>query len=157
VSTPTTPGTSTAIRSPSRATCLTEYSEPTPGGHTGQPGQKTPTSFLSSARPTVRQTAEADPNVTKYAAIDLDAAKKDLQVAESAALHHDEGAVVKSAYLAAQTARLAQLRASAKADDARVAAGQAERDEASMLLESRPKGMGRNSLWRAMRIRAVVS
>ena len=87
-----------------------------------------PNAALESARTAV-QTAEADPNVTKYAALDLDAAKKDLQVAESAALHHDDAAVAQPAYLAAQTARLAQLRASAKADDARVAAGQAERDQ----------------------------
>src|ERR1700728_2659633 len=55
---------------------------------------------LENARTAVRS-AEADPNVGKYAALDLQAA---------------------------QTARLAQIKASAKADDARVAAGQTERD-----------------------------
>jgi outer membrane protein OmpA-like peptidoglycan-associated protein len=37
--------------------------------------------------------------------------------------------VVQPAYLATQTARLAELKASAKADDARVAAGQTDRDK----------------------------
>jgi outer membrane protein OmpA-like peptidoglycan-associated protein len=82
---------------------------------------------LESARAAVR-TAEADPNVGKYAALDLQAAKTELQEAESAAMKHDEAAIAQPAYLAAQTARLAQIKASAKADDARVAAGQTERD-----------------------------
>ena len=95
-----------------------------------------PNAALESARTAV-QTAEADPNVSKYAALDLDAAKKDLEVAESAALHHDDAAIAQPAYLAAQTARLAQLRASAKADDARVAAGQAERDQIQLAARAR--------------------
>jgi outer membrane protein OmpA-like peptidoglycan-associated protein len=95
-----------------------------------------PNAALESARSAV-QTAEADPNVTKYAPLDLDAAKKDLEVAESAALHHDDAAVAQPAYMAAQTARLAQLRASAKADDARVAAGQAERDQIQLAARAR--------------------
>ena len=48
--------------------------------------------------------------------------------AEAAASTHHEGEVDQLAYIAAQTARLAQARAAAKADDARVAQGQAERD-----------------------------
>lgn len=95
-----------------------------------------PNAALESARSVV-QTAEADPNVAKYAPLDLDSAKKELQIAESAALHHDEPAIAQPAYLAAQTARLAQLRASAKADDARVAAGQAERDQIQLAARSR--------------------
>jgi len=82
---------------------------------------------LDNARTAVRS-ADADPNVGKYAALDLQAAKNELQEAESAALKHDEADIAQPAYLAAQTARLAQIRASAKADDARVAAGQTERD-----------------------------
>ena len=82
---------------------------------------------LDAARNAV-QSADADPNVSKYAALDLQAAKDELQEAESAQLKHDKAGVAQPAYLAAQTARLAQIRASAKADDARVAAGQAERD-----------------------------
>jgi outer membrane protein OmpA-like peptidoglycan-associated protein len=82
---------------------------------------------LENARAAVRS-AEADPNVGKYAALDLQAAKNELQEAESAAMKHDEADIGQPAYLAAQTARLAQLKASAKADDARVAAGQTERD-----------------------------
>jgi outer membrane protein OmpA-like peptidoglycan-associated protein len=73
--------------------------------------------------------AEADPNVAKYAALDLETAKKHLDVAQAAAMHHEDAAVDQPAYLAAQTARLAQARADSKADDARVAAGQAERDK----------------------------
>ena len=95
-----------------------------------------PNAALESARAAV-QSAEADPNVTKYAALDLESAKKDLEVAESASLHHDEAGIAQPAYLAAQTARLAQLRASAKADDARVAAGQAERDQIQLAARAR--------------------
>jgi outer membrane protein OmpA-like peptidoglycan-associated protein len=82
---------------------------------------------LESARSAVRA-AEADPNVGMYAALDLQAAKTELQEAEAAAMKHDEADIAQPAYLAAQTARLAQIKASAKADDARVAAGQTERD-----------------------------
>jgi len=82
---------------------------------------------LENARTAVRS-ADADPNVGKYAALDLQAAKNELQEAESAAMKHDEADIDQPAYLAAQTARLAQIKASAKADDARVAAGQTERD-----------------------------
>src|SRR5450755_4700212 len=96
----------------------------------------TPTSnpALDNARNLVRS-AEADPHVAMYAALDLEAAKKELQVAETAAIHHDEAAIAQPAYMAAQTARLAELKATAKADDARVAAGQSERD--SIVLAAR--------------------
>jgi outer membrane protein OmpA-like peptidoglycan-associated protein len=87
-----------------------------------------PNAALESARAAV-QSAEADPNVSQYDAVDLETAKKDLANAEAAAGHHDDTLTAQSAYLASQTARLAQLRASAKADDARVAAGQGERDK----------------------------
>lgn len=90
----------------------------------------TPKSYpaLETARSAVRS-AEADPNVALYAALDLHTARTELDTAEAAALKHDERAIDQPAYLAAQTARLAQLKASAKADDARVAAGKAERDQ----------------------------
>src|ERR1700677_3707346 len=87
----------------------------------------TTTPALENARAAVRA-AEADPNVGKYGALDLQAAKNELQEAESAAMKHNEAGIAQPAYLAAQTARLAQINASAKADDARVAAGQTERD-----------------------------
>jgi outer membrane protein OmpA-like peptidoglycan-associated protein len=83
---------------------------------------------LDTARNAV-QSAEADPNVSKYSALELQAAKGELGEAEAAALKHDEAGIAQPAYLAAQTARLAQIKASAKADDARVAAGQTERDK----------------------------
>jgi outer membrane protein OmpA-like peptidoglycan-associated protein len=95
-----------------------------------------PNAALITARSAV-QSAESDPNVSKYAALDLEAAKKDLEVAESAAMHHRDAEIAQPAYLAAQTARLAQARAAAKADDARVAAGQVERDRIQLAARSR--------------------
>jgi outer membrane protein OmpA-like peptidoglycan-associated protein len=82
---------------------------------------------LESARSTV-QAAEADPNAAKYAAVDLQTAKSDLAVADAAFVRHDDPSIIQPAYMATQNARLAQLRGAAKADDARVAAGQGERD-----------------------------
>ena len=95
-----------------------------------------PNAALESAR-TVVQAAEADPNVHKYAALDLEAAKKQLDIAEAASMHHDDAAIAQPAYLAAQTARLAQAHAAAKADDARVAAGQAQRDSIQLAARTR--------------------
>jgi outer membrane protein OmpA-like peptidoglycan-associated protein len=93
-----------------------------------------PNAALESAHDAVRA-AEADPYVGKYAALDLEAAKTDLAAADDAALHHRDAAVAHSAYMAAQNARLARMHAAAKADDARVAAGQAERDQ--IMLDAR--------------------
>ena len=87
-----------------------------------------PNAALETARAAVH-TAEADPNVNKYAPLDLDRARKDLSIAEDASLHHKDTDVDQPAYLATQNARLAQAHAAAKADDARVAAGQIERDQ----------------------------
>jgi outer membrane protein OmpA-like peptidoglycan-associated protein len=95
-----------------------------------------PNAALESAKIAV-QAAESDPNVTKYDAIDLETAKKDLAAAEDAALHHHDADIDQPAYLAAQYARLAEARASAKADDARVAAGQAERDQIMLAARTR--------------------
>jgi outer membrane protein OmpA-like peptidoglycan-associated protein len=95
-----------------------------------------PNPALESARAVV-QRAEADPNVNKYAALDLAAAKGDLSVAEEAASHHNEAQVEQSAYLAAQKARIAEQHATAKANDARVAAGQTERDQIMLASRSR--------------------
>jgi outer membrane protein OmpA-like peptidoglycan-associated protein len=95
-----------------------------------------PNAALESARTAV-QAAQADPNVGKYAALDMEAAKKELEVADAAAARHDDAGVAHPAYLAAQTARLAQARATAKADDARVAAGQAERDKIQLAARTR--------------------
>ncbi len=89
---------------------------------------------LESARSVV-QAAEADPNAAKYAAMDLQTAKSELAVADAAFMKHDEPNIAQPAYMAAQNARLARLRGAAKADDARVAAGQAERD--SIVLAAR--------------------
>jgi outer membrane protein OmpA-like peptidoglycan-associated protein len=83
------------------------------------------------------QTAEADPNVNKYATLELDVARKDLSNAENAARHHQDAEVNQSAYLATQNARLAQAHAAAKADDARVAAGQVERDQIMLAARTR--------------------
>ncbi len=83
---------------------------------------------LENARSAV-STAEADPNVSKYAALDLHTARTELDEAEAAAVARDERGIAQPAYLATQTAHLAQLKASAKANDARVAAGRADRDQ----------------------------
>jgi outer membrane protein OmpA-like peptidoglycan-associated protein len=87
-----------------------------------------PNLALENARSAVRS-AEADPNVSTYAALDLHTARSELESAEAAFVAHDERGITQPAYLATQTAHLAQLRASAKANDARVAAGKAERDQ----------------------------
>jgi outer membrane protein OmpA-like peptidoglycan-associated protein len=95
-----------------------------------------PNAALESAHAAVRS-AEADPNVSKYAALDLDTARKQLAIADDAALHHNDAAIDQPAYLAAQNARLAEARATSRADDARVAAGQSERD--AIVLASRTR------------------
>ncbi len=87
-----------------------------------------PNAALEGARTEV-QTAQANPNVVKYAAVDLQAAEKQLDVAQAAYLRHDDPAIAQPAYLATQMARLAEAHAAAKADDARVAAGRTERDK----------------------------
>jgi outer membrane protein OmpA-like peptidoglycan-associated protein len=95
-----------------------------------------PNAALENARAAV-QTAEADPNVQRYSALDLEAAKKDLAIAEDANLHHRDAEVAQPAYMATQNARLAEAHAAAKADDARVAAGQAERDQIMLAARTR--------------------
>jgi len=91
---------------------------------------------LETAKQAV-SSAEADPNVPKYAALDLAAAQKELGIAQAAANEGKMNEVDQPAYLAAQTARLAQERAAGKADDARVAAGQAERDQIMLQAQTR--------------------
>jgi outer membrane protein OmpA-like peptidoglycan-associated protein len=91
---------------------------------------------LENARSAVRA-AESDPNVEKYAALDLHSARDELAQAEAAAVRRDAKAIDQPAYMAAQTAHLAELRASAKANDARVAAGQADRDAIQLRARTR--------------------
>jgi outer membrane protein OmpA-like peptidoglycan-associated protein len=86
-----------------------------------------PNAALETARAQV-SAAEADPNVAQYDALDLQAARQDLTAAETANKNRDEPQTDQMAYIAAQTARLAQERAAAKAYDARIAQGTAERD-----------------------------
>jgi outer membrane protein OmpA-like peptidoglycan-associated protein len=95
-----------------------------------------PNAALETARTQVAA-AEADPNVARYAPLDLETAKKDLALAESAAEHHKDAEVSQPAYMAAQTARLAQARATAKAYDAQVAQGQSERDRIQLAARQR--------------------
>ena len=95
-----------------------------------------PNADLESASAAVRA-AEADPNVPKYAPLDLEVAKKELEIAQAAYVHHETSAISQPAYLAAQNARLAQLHAAAKAEEARVAAGQAERDQIELAARAR--------------------
>jgi outer membrane protein OmpA-like peptidoglycan-associated protein len=95
-----------------------------------------PNASLENAKAAVLA-AESDPNVAKYAALDLEAAQKQLAAAESAEAQHQQADVDQHSYLAAQTARLAQVRAAGKADDARVAAGQADRDRIELEARTR--------------------
>jgi outer membrane protein OmpA-like peptidoglycan-associated protein len=91
---------------------------------------------LEGARAAVAQ-AEADPNANQYAALDLDSAKKDLDMAEAAAANHKPAEIDQPAYLATQMARIAMARGAAKAADAKVAAGQAERDRIQLAARER--------------------
>jgi len=95
-----------------------------------------PNAALQNAHAAV-EAAEADPNVNKYAPLDLATAKKDLEIADTAALHHEDAEIAQPAYMATQMARIAQAHAAAKADDAKVAAGQAERDQIQLAARSR--------------------
>jgi outer membrane protein OmpA-like peptidoglycan-associated protein len=95
-----------------------------------------PNAALEDARAAV-QTAQADPNVPRYAPLDLDRAQKDLSAAEDAAMHHRDAEVTQPAYLATQNARLAQAHAAQKADEARIAAGQAERNQIQLAARTR--------------------
>ena len=85
---------------------------------------------LDEARSAV-STAEADPNVTKYAPTELDRARKLLVNAEGAA--KEKGAKDKTtahyAYLATQMARISQQRAQEQVATARVKAGETERQK----------------------------
>jgi outer membrane protein OmpA-like peptidoglycan-associated protein len=91
---------------------------------------------LEGARAAVSQ-AEADPNANQYAALDLDSAKKDLAMAEAAAANRKPAEIDQPAYLATQMARIAMARGAAKAADAKVASGQAERDRIQLAARER--------------------
>jgi outer membrane protein OmpA-like peptidoglycan-associated protein len=104
---------------------------------------------LENARSAVRA-AEADPNVSKYDALDLHTARNELDAAEAAATARDEKGIDQPAYLATQTARLAQLRASTKANDARVAAGKADRDQIQLNARTREVGSALSARDQAM-------
>jgi outer membrane protein OmpA-like peptidoglycan-associated protein len=95
-----------------------------------------PNAALETARAKVAA-AEADPNVAQYDALDLQAARQDLAAADAANAHRDKPQTDQMAYIAAQTARLAQERAAAKAYDARVAQGTAERDRIQAMARAR--------------------
>jgi outer membrane protein OmpA-like peptidoglycan-associated protein len=114
-----------------------------------------PNAALENARAAV-QTAEADPNVNKYAPLDLDRARKELSVAEDAALHHHDAEIAQPAYLATQNARIAQAHAAAKADDARVAAGQTERDQIMLAARTREAENAKASAANSQAIAAVA-
>ena len=95
-----------------------------------------PNPTLESARAAV-QSAEADPNVNKYAPLELSSARGELNAAEEANSHRNYALTDQAAYLATQKARIAEAHAAAKADDARVAAGQAERDQIMLAARTR--------------------
>jgi outer membrane protein OmpA-like peptidoglycan-associated protein len=114
-----------------------------------------PNAALEDARAAV-QTAQADPNVPRYAPLDLDRAQKDLSVAEEAAMHHRDAEVNQPAYLATQNARLAQAHAAQKADEARVAAGQSERDQIMLAARTREAENAKASAENAKVVAAVA-
>jgi outer membrane protein OmpA-like peptidoglycan-associated protein len=114
-----------------------------------------PNAALETARAAVH-TAEADPNVNKYAPLDLDRARKDLSIAEDASLHHKDTDVDQPAYLATQNARLAQAHAATKADDARVAAGQIERDQIMLAARTREAENAKQSATNARAVADVA-
>jgi outer membrane protein OmpA-like peptidoglycan-associated protein len=91
---------------------------------------------LAEARNAVAK-AQADPNVTRYAATELDRAQKLLTNAEAAA--DDSGAADQTAahyaYLATQVARIAEQRAHAQVAAERIKAGEVERQK--ILLSAR--------------------
>jgi outer membrane protein OmpA-like peptidoglycan-associated protein len=95
-----------------------------------------PNAALETARAQVAA-AEADPNVAQYDALDLQSARQDLAAANAANARRDEPQTDQMAYVAAQTARVAQARAAAKAYDARIAQGTAERDRIQAQARSR--------------------
>jgi outer membrane protein OmpA-like peptidoglycan-associated protein len=99
-----------------------------------------PNAALETARAQVTA-AETDPNVAQYDALDLQAARQDLAAAIAANNNRDEPQTDQMAYIAAQTARLAQERAAAKAYDARVAQGTAERDRIQAQARAREANM----------------
>jgi outer membrane protein OmpA-like peptidoglycan-associated protein len=99
-------------------------------------GMPQPNPALETARAAVHS-AEADPNVNRYAPLDLQAAKKQLEIAETAYQERKDAQVGQPSYMATQEARLAQAHAAAKADDARVAAGQTERDQIMLAARTR--------------------
>lgn len=114
-----------------------------------------PNAALDNARAAV-QTAEADPNVIKYAPLDLDRAKKELGFAEDAAAHHRDAEIDQPAYLATQDARIAQAHGAAKADDARVAAGQSERDRIMLAARTREAENAKASAANSRAVAAVA-
>lgn len=95
----------------------------------------TPNPALDSARAEVRQ-AEGNPLVTENAALELEQARKALQVAENAQKDDkDEEEVSHLAYLAKQNAQIATERANQKMAEKQIEMSTAERDRAR--LESR--------------------
>ncbi|HTV96854.1 MAG TPA: OmpA family protein [Steroidobacteraceae bacterium] len=95
-----------------------------------------PNAALAAASAQV-SAAEADPDVAKYDPLDLQAAQQDLQAAQTAANRGKEDQVAQPAYMATQTARLAEARAATKADQARVAQGTRERDRIELAARAR--------------------
>jgi outer membrane protein OmpA-like peptidoglycan-associated protein len=93
-----------------------------------------PSAVLEQARSAVTQ-AEADPNVTKYAPIELDRARKLLVSAQNAAQAKDEAAS-HYAYLTTQMARIAQQRAQEQLAITRLKAGEIERQKILDLKET---------------------
>jgi outer membrane protein OmpA-like peptidoglycan-associated protein len=98
--------------------------------------------MLTDARNAVAH-AEADPNVTRYAATELDRARKLLINAEGAAKEKgaDDKVAAHYAYLATQMARISEQRAHEQVAMARIKDGDVERQK--ILLEARENEVNR--------------
>ena len=98
-----------------------------------------PNAALENARIAVRS-AEADPNVAKYAPLDLQSAQQELKQAEAAALHHDDHGISQPAYLSAQSAKLAPFALIPVLD-------RISRENESLREALRAAGLGTFELW----------
>lgn len=110
---------------------------------------------LAEARSAVAQ-AEADPNVARYAAAELDRARKLLANAEGAAKGNGSAHQIVShyAYLAMQLARIAGQRGHEQAAIARIRAGEIER--AKILLSARENEAPLEGLQASQTARGIV-
>ena len=114
-----------------------------------------PNPLLEGARAAV-ESAQADPSVVHYATPELATARDELQAAQAAAAKRERDDVAQHAYLATQNARIAQLLARSKVDDARVANGQTERDRIQLEARTREARQAQAAAAEATRQRDAI-